>query len=75
MSKKNKMCLFFYSNSAIFVSGSAKILFAPGAGYPSYAIDQWRGNYFWTRRQKPGAQIDGIFIDLDRVFVPEISVL
>jgi len=39
MSKKNKLRLFFYSNSALFVDGSAKILFAPGAGYPSYATD------------------------------------
>jgi len=39
MSKKNKLRLFFYSNSALFAGGSAKILFAPGVGYPSYAID------------------------------------
>jgi len=35
----NKLRLFFYSNSALFVGGSAKILFAPGARYPSYATD------------------------------------
>jgi len=34
--EKNKLRLFFYSNSALFfVGGSAKILFAPGAVYPS----------------------------------------
>jgi len=30
--------LFFYSNSAPFLVGSAKILFDPGAGYVSYAM-------------------------------------
>jgi len=35
MSKKNKLRLFFYSNSALFVGESAKILFVPSVGYPS----------------------------------------
>jgi len=39
MSKKNKLRLFFYSNFALFVSGSAKILLAPGTGSLSYATD------------------------------------
>jgi len=39
MSKKNKLRLFFYLISALFVGRSAKILFVPGAGYPSYATD------------------------------------
>jgi len=30
MTKKNKLRLFFYSNSALFVGGSANILFAQG---------------------------------------------
>jgi len=39
MSKKNKLRVFFYSKSALFVGGSAKILFAPAAEYRSYGTD------------------------------------
>jgi len=34
-----RLHLFFISNSAISVDGSAKIFFLQGAGYPSYATD------------------------------------
>jgi len=37
--EKEQMRLFFYSNSALFVGGSAKTLFALSAGYSSYATD------------------------------------
>jgi len=36
--KEQTAPLYIYSNSAFFVGGSAKISFAPGAGYPSYAL-------------------------------------
>jgi len=39
-------------------------------------VMQWRGNYFWTEEGKTGnAKMMGSLSNLDRVFVPEISVL
>jgi len=37
--EKEQTAPFFYSNTAVFVDVSVKILIALGAGYPSYATD------------------------------------
>jgi len=38
-------CLFFTSNSALYIGRGVKIFFTPGAWYPSYATDKiiWVG--------------------------------